>query len=158
MTRPAPPPIGAPDQAAPAAGQWRYWRPAAAAIVELGTLQGREVGLPLHLHAEDQLTFVLAGRRRFVLGGRMVVLLAGQGARIPAGVPHRSLAEPEGVLCLNAYLPAGSDAAAALEACRAAGGWPRGALLPPSGLAGMGLEVAGLEAAAWGRADAAPPG
>ena len=137
----------APDEASPAMGRWRYWRPAAA-LVELGTLQGREVGLPPHFHAEDQLTLVLAGRRRFVLGGRMVVLRAGQGARIPAGVPHRSLAEPEGVLCLNAYLPAGSDAAAALEACLAAGGWPGGAV-PPS---------AGLEVAAWRRADAASPG
>ena len=98
-------------QPPPAAGQWRYWRPAGAAVVEFGALRGREVGLPPHFHAEDQLTIVLSGRRRFILGGRMVVLAAGQGALIPAGTPHRSLAEPEGVLCLNAYLPAGSDAA-----------------------------------------------
>jgi AraC-like DNA-binding protein len=51
------------------------------------------------------LTFVLSGRRRFVVGGEVVVLEAGDGTVIPAGVPHRSLSEPDGVLCFNAYVP-----------------------------------------------------
>ena len=100
----------------PAVAGWTYWRPAADGIVELGTLQGREVALPAHFHGEDQITFVVFGRRRFVIGGEVIALAAGQGALIPAGVAHRSLAEPSGVVCLNAYLPAGEcNAAAALR-------------------------------------------
>ncbi len=93
---------------------WTYWRPAVDGIVELGTLRGREVALPTHFHDEDQVTFVVSGRRRFLIGGELVALTAGQGALIPAGVAHRSLAEPSGVACLNAYVPAGGYAVAAM--------------------------------------------
>ncbi len=91
----------------PAGAGWAYWRPAVDGIVELGTLRGREVALPAHFHGEDQITFVVSGRRRFLVGSELVALAAGQGALIPAGVAHRSLAEPSGVTCLNAYVPAG---------------------------------------------------
>ncbi len=90
----------------PADAGWAYWRPAVDGIVELGTLRGCEVALPAHFHGEDQITFVVSGRRRFLVGGELVALAAGQGALIPAGVAHRSLAEPSGVACLNAYVPA----------------------------------------------------
>lgn len=93
---------------------WAYWRPAVVGIIELGTLRGREVGLPTHFHGEDQITFVVSGRRRFLIQGEVVALAAGQGALIPAGVAHRSLAEPSGVACLNAYVPAGGYAVAAM--------------------------------------------
>lgn len=93
---------------------WAYWRPAADGIVELATLQGREVALPTHFHGEDQITFVVSGRRRFLVRGELVALAAGQGALIPAGVAHRSLAEPSGVACFNAYVPAGGYAVAAM--------------------------------------------
>ncbi len=93
---------------------WAYWRPTLDGIIELGTLRGREVGLPTHFHGEDQITFVFSGRRRFLVGGKVVALAAGQGALIPAGVAHRSLAEPSGVACLNAYVPAGGYAVAAM--------------------------------------------
>jgi AraC-like DNA-binding protein len=86
-------------------GPWDYWRPAAEGVLELGTVRGEAVGLPPHFHWEDQLTFVLSGRRRFVVDGEVVVLEAGDGTVIPAGVPHRSLSEPGGVLCFNAYVP-----------------------------------------------------
>ncbi len=76
-------------------------------VVELGILHGREVGLPTHFHDENQITFVLSGRRRFVVEGNVIDLAAGQGTLIPAGIPHRSIAEPAGVVCLNAYVPAG---------------------------------------------------
>lgn len=62
---------------------WAYWRPALDGIIELGTLRGREVGLPTHFHGEDQITFVFSGRRRFLVGGKVVALVAGQGALIP---------------------------------------------------------------------------
>jgi AraC-like DNA-binding protein/mannose-6-phosphate isomerase-like protein (cupin superfamily) len=94
--------------------QWEYWRPLADGVLELATVRGETVGLPTHFHGEDQLTFVLSGRRRFVIGSEVVVLEAGQGTLIPAGVPHRSLSEPHGVLCFNAYVPPAEYAVADL--------------------------------------------
>lgn len=94
--------------------RWTYWRPTAEGVVELGTLHGSQVGLPTHFHDENQITFVLSGRRTFLLEGRVIDLAAGQGALIPAGVPHRSVADPAGVVCLNAYVPAGKYAVAAM--------------------------------------------
>lgn len=104
------------SQMALARARWTYWRPEAEGVVELGTLHGRDVGLPTHFHDEHQITFVLAGRRRFVMGDGIVDLAAGQGALIPAGVPHSSVAEPDGVVCLNAYVPAGAYAVTAMLA------------------------------------------
>ncbi len=94
--------------------KWAYWRSAVDGIVELGTLQGRDVGLPTHFHAEDQITFVVSGRRRFLIDGEVVELVAGQGALIAAGVVHRSFPEPGGVACINAYSPTGEYAVAAM--------------------------------------------
>jgi AraC-like DNA-binding protein/mannose-6-phosphate isomerase-like protein (cupin superfamily) len=91
--------------------RWAYWRPGMAGIVEFGALRGCEVGLPMHFHDEDQVTYVFQGQRRFIIGGEMVDLQAGRAALIPAGVPHSSLPEPAGVICTNAYLPAGNEAA-----------------------------------------------
>jgi len=100
----------------PPEGRWNYWRPLTEGIVELGTLHGRDVGLPTHFHDENQITFVLSGRRRFVVDGKVIDLAAGQGALIPAGVPHSSVVEPAGVVCLNAYVPAGHYAETAMMA------------------------------------------
>jgi len=98
----------------PVDAKWAYWRPALDGIVELGTLRGRDVGLPTHFHGEDQITFVVSGRRRFLISGEVVELAAGQGALIPAGVAHQSLAEPSSVGCINAYVPAGEYAVPAM--------------------------------------------
>jgi AraC-like DNA-binding protein len=92
-------------------GAWEYWRQPDSGVVELGTVRGCDVALPPHFHDEDQLTFVMSGRRRFVIGDEVVALSPGQGARIPAGKPHRSLSEPSDVVCLNLYLPPGAHAA-----------------------------------------------
>lgn len=100
--------------AKPAGAGWAYWRPGVDGVVELATVRGREVALPTHFHAEDQVTFVVSGRRRFLMGSKAVTLAAGQGALIPAGAAHRSFSEPAGVACLNAYLPAGEYAVAAM--------------------------------------------
>ncbi len=80
----------------------------------MGAVTGHEVALPAHFHEEHQLTFVLCGRRRFVVGDRAVVVSAGAGAWIPARVPHRSMAEPGGVECVNVYLRAGEYDGAAI--------------------------------------------
>jgi AraC-like DNA-binding protein len=93
---------------------WSYWQPELDGVVEVGTLRGNEVGLPAHFHGENQITFVLSGRRRFLLGREVITLTPGQGALIPAGVAHRSLSEPGGVDCLNIYVPAGEYEVAAM--------------------------------------------
>jgi AraC-like DNA-binding protein len=93
---------------------WSYWRPELDGVVEVGTLRGTEVGLPTHFHGETQITFVLSGRRRFLIHGEVISLLPGQGTLIPAGVAHRSFAEPRGVVCLNVYARAGDYDAAAI--------------------------------------------
>lgn len=91
-------------------GTWTYWRPSGSGIVELGAVRGLEVALPVHFHAEDQMTFVLSGRRRFVVGGERFDVAPGQGMHIPAGTPHRSLSESSEVVCINLYAPPGAYA------------------------------------------------
>jgi AraC-like DNA-binding protein/mannose-6-phosphate isomerase-like protein (cupin superfamily) len=100
--------------AEPTDTRFSYWRPGLDGVVEVGTLRGSEVGLPTHFHGETQITFVLSGRRRFLIRGELITLLPGQGTLIPAGVAHRSLAEPSGVACLNVYVPAGEYQVAAM--------------------------------------------
>ena len=95
-------------------GAWTYWRPDADGVVEMGAVAGHDVALPAHFHVEHQLTFVLCGRRRFVVGERAVVVSAGAAAWIPARVPHHSMAEPAGVECVNVYVRAGEYDAAAI--------------------------------------------
>lgn len=90
---------------------WEYWRHASQGIVEIGTVRGRDVGLPTHFHAEDQITFVLAGRRRFHIGSERIEVEAGHGVRIPAGTPHRSLGEDAEVICINIYADPASESA-----------------------------------------------
>jgi AraC-like DNA-binding protein/mannose-6-phosphate isomerase-like protein (cupin superfamily) len=98
---------------------WSYWRPDLDDVVEVGTLRGNEVGLPPHFHRENQVTFVVSGRRRFVLGRDLITLMPGEGTLIPAGVVHRSLSEPSGVVCLNVYVPTGDyDVAAMMRDAR----------------------------------------
>ena len=87
------------------AGIWQYSLPFGTSAVELGAVRGLDVALPLHFHDEDQITFVISGRRRFVIGDQSVQLGHGEGAHIPAGMPHRSLAETSELFCINIYTP-----------------------------------------------------
>ncbi|MGN6310164.1 MAG: helix-turn-helix domain-containing protein [Xanthobacteraceae bacterium] len=88
---------------------WNYWRCAMSHVVEMGTVRGLDVGLPTHFHAEDQITVVLAGRRRFCIGDALIEVSAGDAVSIPAGTPHRSLDEESEVVCVNIYAHAMSD-------------------------------------------------
>lgn len=98
-------------------GAWHYRRPVAVeGIVEWGDVHGRDVALPTHFHDEDQVTFVLAGRRRFHLADTWVELGPGEGIALRAGTPHSSLPETSGVVCRNAYLVSGTIALAEVVA------------------------------------------
>jgi AraC-like DNA-binding protein len=105
---PFPHPSSSTQLAAPSDGSFSYWRPTIGGVIELGIVRGREVALPPHFHDEDQITFVLAGRRRLVAGREPAVLGPGQGVAIPAGVPHHSLSEPYEIVCLNLYAAPGT--------------------------------------------------
>jgi len=87
----------------PPCSAFRYWRPTGIGLIEVGLVRGREVALPAHFHEEDQITFVLAGRRRLAIGEEFTVLDPGHGVVIPAGTLHHSFFEPEEVLCINLY-------------------------------------------------------
>ncbi len=113
-----------PNSAMTVSGRWDYWRPTGSRILELGTVRGLDVALPVHFHAEDQVTFVLSGRRRFLIGDELVVVAPGQGGHIPAGTLHRSLSEPSEVVCLNIYAPPGAYAVRELISSLA-GHWRR---------------------------------
>lgn len=110
---------------------WDYWRPSGSRIVELGTVRGLDVALPVHFHDEDQVTFVLSGQRRFIIGDELFHAGPGQGMHIPARTPHRSLSEPSEVVCINMYTPPGAYAVSEMIAALArhwrrtgAMGWP----------------------------------
>ncbi|RUQ72838.1 AraC family transcriptional regulator [Azospirillum doebereinerae] len=90
---------------------WEYWRPTGSPTLELGSVRGLDVALPLHFHDEDQVTFTLSGRRRFVIDDELFCVTPGQGMHIPARTPHHSLSEPSEVVCVNIYTPAGTGAA-----------------------------------------------
>jgi hypothetical protein len=70
-----------------------YWRPTTGGVIEFGIVLGREVALPAHFHEDDQVTFVLAGRRRLVTNHGLTVLGPGEGVVIPAGIADHSLSE-----------------------------------------------------------------
>src|SRR5919201_835898 len=56
-------------------------------LVELSA--ARDSMPPLHVHHRDDETFyVLEGELRLMLGGREIVLAAGQAALAPRGIPH----------------------------------------------------------------------
>lgn len=93
---------------------WHYCYPADSDGVEIGTVRGMDVALPFHFHEEDQLTFVLSGRRRFVIGNMQQDIPSGSGIHIPYWTPHRSLSDVSDLVCINMYLTPNAYAIAEL--------------------------------------------
>ena len=48
--------------------------------------------VPLHQHHNEQITYILEGALRFVVGGKDVVVRAGEVLCIPPHVPHEAFA------------------------------------------------------------------
>lgn len=82
---------------------WRYARPLGSGAVELGIVRGVDVALPPHFHDEDQITFVVSGKRQFVIENELVEIGPDEGIHIPAGLVHRSRTEGSEVSCINVY-------------------------------------------------------
>jgi len=46
--------------------------------------------VPLHRHASEQMTYVLQGALRFLVGGEETIVREGEVLHIPSGVEHQS--------------------------------------------------------------------
>jgi AraC-like DNA-binding protein/mannose-6-phosphate isomerase-like protein (cupin superfamily) len=66
------------------------------------------VPLGLHFHEEHQLTCVLSGYYRFVIGNRAVTVQAGECIFIPARHPHANVpCDQPGTAIVSSYIPVG---------------------------------------------------
>jgi unsaturated pyranuronate lyase len=46
--------------------------------------------VPMHSHDSEQMTYVLQGSLRFLVGGEEIVVREGEVLHIPSGVPHQA--------------------------------------------------------------------
>src|SRR6202045_4289370 len=53
--------------------------------------------VPLHQHHNEQVTYILEGALRFVVGGKEVVVRAGEVLCIPPNMPHEAWAQVDTV-------------------------------------------------------------
>jgi quercetin dioxygenase-like cupin family protein len=61
--------------------------------------------VPEHQHPHEQCGFVQRGEAEFVVGGESRTLAPGDYYVIPGGTPHRVVAGPSGVECLDIFSP-----------------------------------------------------
>lgn len=73
-----------------------------------------------HGHAYDKVIVVTSGSIMFGLDSGPAELVAGDRLELPADTAHDANVGPDGVVCLEAHLPAGTLMAVAL---RGAGSW-----------------------------------
>jgi mannose-6-phosphate isomerase-like protein (cupin superfamily) len=73
-----------------------------------------------HDHAYDKVIVVTSGSITFTLGDGPAELVAGDRLELPADTSHDANVGPEGVVCLEAHLPAGTFSAVTR---REAGSW-----------------------------------
>jgi quercetin dioxygenase-like cupin family protein len=60
-----------------------------------------------HRHAYDKVIVVERGSIAFGVEGETVRLSAGDRLELPADIDHEAIVGPDGVVCLEAHLPAG---------------------------------------------------
>lgn len=46
--------------------------------------------MPMHVHESEQMTYVLQGALKFLVGGEEITVREGEVLRIPSGVPHQA--------------------------------------------------------------------
>jgi quercetin dioxygenase-like cupin family protein len=46
--------------------------------------------VPMHAHESEQMTYVLQGALRFLVGGEEIIVREGEVLHIPSGVPHQA--------------------------------------------------------------------
>jgi quercetin dioxygenase-like cupin family protein len=64
--------------------------------------------VPRHHHESEQLTYVVEGALRFIVGDQEVTVHRGEVLHIPSDVPHGAVAL-EGTVVLEIFSPARSD-------------------------------------------------
>ncbi len=64
--------------------------------------------VPLHQHASEQMTYVLQGSLRFLVGGEETIVREGEVLHIPAGVEHQAEAL-EDTFELDVFSPVRED-------------------------------------------------
>src|SRR6516164_4415409 len=64
--------------------------------------------VPLHSHANEQLTYIVEGALRFYIDGQEIVVHAGEVLSIPANMPHKAEAL-EDTVDLDVFTPPRSD-------------------------------------------------
>jgi quercetin dioxygenase-like cupin family protein len=64
--------------------------------------------VPEHSHESEQISYILEGSLKFEIGGREIVVVAGQVLRIPSFVPHKAVAL-EDTLDLDIFSPIRKD-------------------------------------------------
>jgi quercetin dioxygenase-like cupin family protein len=64
--------------------------------------------VPVHSHANEQITNLEKGQLRFVLGGKEVVLNAGESLQIPPNLPHSAEAIEDSV-AVDVFSPPRED-------------------------------------------------
>jgi quercetin dioxygenase-like cupin family protein len=64
--------------------------------------------VPLHNHANEQISMIMSGALRFELGDQEVIVRAGEMLRIPGGVPHSALALEDSV-AVDLFSPVRED-------------------------------------------------
>ena len=68
--------------------------------------QGAQV--PIHSHESEQMTYVLQGSLRVVVGGEEIIVREGEVLHIPSGVPHQAEAL-EDTFELDVFSPVRQD-------------------------------------------------
>jgi quercetin dioxygenase-like cupin family protein len=64
--------------------------------------------VPLHSHESEQMTYVLQGALRFVVGGEEVIVREGEVLHVPSHVPHQAEALDD-TFELDVYSPIRAD-------------------------------------------------